>query len=290
MIVSIVVISKDERALDETLHAVAAQARALDDHEIVVVDASAGRLCDIELDHPEVRWIDFTPPPGVAISIPHQRNAGVAAARGEAVVFTDAGCVPRDGWLEALLAPLRDGEDVVSGRVGAPGGRRDLYDTWHETVRTSEYLSECPTINLAFRRGAFDAVGGFDERFEYGSDIDFSWRLGAAGLRIRSAPDAIVEHDWGSRRRRLKRAYHYGRARARLYAKHRRRLLSAWREDPMVLVYPTFLLGLPLALRFRLYPALLAIPAWRNRRDGPVRVLADHLAYGAGVLSQVVRS
>ena len=142
---------------------------------------------------------------------------------------------------------------------------------------------------LFARRDAFDAVGGFDERFEYGSDIDFSWRLVGAGLRIRSAPGAVVEHDWGSRRRRLRRAYFYGRARARLYAKHRRRLATAWRADPMVLVYPTFLLGLPLTLRFPLYPALLAVPAWRNRADGPLRVLADHLAFGAGVLSQAVR-
>ncbi|HEY3020876.1 MAG TPA: glycosyltransferase [Solirubrobacteraceae bacterium] len=287
--VSIVIVSKDERALDETLAAVADQARGRES-EIVVVDASEGRLADVQRAHPGVRWIDYAPPPGVAVSIPHQRNAGVRAARGDVIVFTDAGCRPRPGWLAALLAPIDDGsEDVVAGRVGSPEGRRDLYESWHDTVERSPYLSECPTINLAFRRSAFDAVDGFDERFEYGSDIDFSWRLVAAGRRIRTAPGAVVEHDWGSRGRRLKRAYAYGRARARLYRKHRRRLLAAWRADPMVLVYPTFLLGLPLTARFPLYPALLAIPAWRNRADGPLRVLADHLAYGAGVLSQVVR-
>jgi hypothetical protein len=52
-------------------------------------------------------------------------------------------------------------------------------------------------------------------------------------------------------------------------------------------VYPLFLLGLPLALRFPLYPALLAVPAWRNRRNGALRVIANHLAYGAGVLAEV---
>jgi len=288
---SIVVISKDEPALDETLNGIAEQARALGrDWEVVVVDASEGRLAAVQRAHPEARWLDYARPPGVRVSIPHQRNAGVRHARGDVIVFTDAGCRPRPGWLAALLRPLVDGaEDVVAGRVGSPGGRRDLYESWHETVDGSKYLPECPTINMAFRRSAFDAVGGFDERFEYGSDIDFSWRLVGAGLRIRSAPGAAVEHDWGSRRRRLRRAYFYGRARARLYAKHRRRLATAWRADPMVLVYPTFLLGLPLTLRFPLYPALLAIPAWRNRADGPLRVLADHLAFGAGVLSQAVR-
>ena len=56
-------------------------------------------------------------------------------------------------------------------------------------ARTVRYLNECPTINLAFRREAFDAVGGFDEAFAYGSDVDFSWRLIDAGYRIRSVPD-----------------------------------------------------------------------------------------------------
>jgi len=53
--------------------------------------------------------------------------------------------------------------------------------------------------------------------------------------------------------------------------------------------YPAFLLGLPLTLVFPLYPALLLIPAWRNRSNGAVRVLADHLMYGAGILAELLR-
>ena len=56
----------------------------------------------------------------------------------------------------------------------------------------------------------------------------------------------------------------------------------------MVVVYPAFLLGLPLTLVFPCYPALLLIPAWRNRADGAVRVLVDHLCYGVGILAELV--
>ena len=56
----------------------------------------------------------------------------------------------------------------------------------------------------------------------------------------------------------------------------------------MTVVYPLFLLGLPLTLIFPFYPALLLIPAWRNRSDGPVRVVVEHLVYGIGVLAQLV--
>ena len=287
--ISFVIISKDEPSLDGTLTAVAAQARAFGEpFEIVVVDASAKRLDWIRQRHEAaVRWIDFQRPPGVTVSIPHQRNAGVLAAHGETIVFTDAGCQPEAGWLEQLISPLRDGEDVATGiALGTSDG--GPYELAVRRASTDRYLNECSTINLAFRREAFAAVGGFDETFAYGSDVDFSWRLIAAGYRIRSVPTAIVRHDWGTRRRQLRRSYLYGRARARLYRKHRPGLMHVLRNDPIVVVYPVFLLGLPLTLVFPLYPALLLIPAWRNRSHGATSVLIDHLSFGVGVLKEIV--
>jgi GT2 family glycosyltransferase len=118
--------------------------------------------------------------------------------------------------------------------------------------------------------------------------VDFTWRLTDAGYRIRSVPDAIVRHHWGGWRRQLRRSYVYGKARMRLYRKHRGRLRHLLRDNPMVVAYPVFLLGLPLTLLFPFYPALLLIPAWRNRSNGPIRVLVDHLSYGVGVLAGLV--
>jgi hypothetical protein len=79
----------------------------------------------------------------------------------------------------------------------------------------------------------------------------------------------------------------YGKARARLYRKHRARRRSILRSDPIAVVYPLFLLGLPLTLIFPCYPLLLLIPAWRNRSEGVIRVLVDHLWFGAGVLAEL---
>ena len=300
--ISIVVISKDEPELDATLAGLATQATALDEpSEIIVVDASKGRLDHLGAAHPNVRWLAFDPPAGVAISIPHQRNAGVRAAKGDIIVFTDAGCRPHPQWLARLLAPLRaEGETVCAGIAVGPEGRDGLYD--QSTLRAATYLDECPTINLAFQREVFDTVGGFDEAFEYGSDVDFSWRVIEAGYRIRSVPDAVISHDWGDRRRQARRSYAYGKARARLYLKHRSRLRRLPRNEPMVAVYPMFLLGLPITLACSFLPgiswamlilpcylALLLVPAWRNRNNGAVRVIVDHLVYGAGVLAEVAR-
>jgi glycosyltransferase involved in cell wall biosynthesis len=289
--ISIVIISKDEAALDDTLTDVAGQASSLTEpYEIVVVDASSHRLDYIRQRHePAVRWVDFKQPPGVRVSIPHQRNAGVREASGDIIVFTDAGCHPRPGWLASLVAPLRQGEFAAAGIWEDSSGER-RWELNAEKIREGAYLHEAPTLNLAFLRKAFDAVDGFDESFEYGSDVDFTWRLNDAGCPIRFVPEAVIENDWGTARRNRRRCYAYGKARVRLYRKHRGRLKRIMRDDLMCVIYPLFILGLPLTLIFPVYPFLLLIPAWRNRSRGvagSIRQQIDYVTYGAGVLSEL---
>jgi GT2 family glycosyltransferase len=286
--ISIVIISKDEASLDDTLVDVANQANSLTEPwEIVVVDASSGRLDYIRQRHEgTIRWVPFEQPAGVRVSIPHQRNVGVRAAHGDIIVFTDAGCRPEPEWLTRLVAPLRQAESMTAGVTVSTAGH-GLYELPAEQIESLTYLRECPTLNVAFRREAFDTVGGFDERFAYGSDVDFSWRLNDVGFRIRHVPDAVIRHDYGTWRRQLRRSYTYGKARARLYRKHRNRLVHVLNDDPVAVLYPLFLLGLPLMFVFPFYPALLLIPAWRNRSRGMIRVLIDHLCFGVGVLAEL---
>ena len=288
--ISVVIISKDEPSLGETLTDVAAQlASSTEEGEIVVVDASSGRLDHISRSHEgTARWVDYHPPVGVRVSIPHQRNAGVREAKGDIIVFTDAGCRPGPGWLQRLVAPLLGGENVTAG-VSQEMSGQILYELPPEQGGENTYLREAPTLNLAFRREVFDAVGGFDESFAYGSDVDFTWRVNDIGYRIRCVPDAVIQHDYGTPRRQRRRSYVYGKARARLYLKHRARRKHVLRDDPIAVVYPLFLLGLPLTLIFPPYPLLLLVPAWRNRSLGMVRVIVDHLWFGAGVLAELVR-
>jgi glycosyltransferase involved in cell wall biosynthesis len=288
-VISVVIISKDEPSLDETLTAVAEQLAASAEYgEIVVIDASEGRLDDIRRKHADtVRWVDFQRPVGVRVSIPHQRNAGVREAKGDIIVFTDAGCLPRPGWLDRLVAPLLAGESVTAGKsVGSAG--QTLYELPPDQGGEggeATYLREAPTLNFAFQRATFDAVGDFDESFAYGSDVDFGWRLNDMGYRIRRVPDAIIQHDYGTPKRQRRRSYMYGKARCRLYLKHKDHRRYVLRDDPIAVIYPLFLLGLPLALVFPPYLLLLLVPAWRNRELGMMKVVVDHLWFGAGVLA-----
>ena len=68
-----------------------------------------------------------------------------------------------------------------------------LYDRGARQALQSRYLTECSTINLAFSREAFKVIGGFDEAFAYGSDVDFTWRL--TELVIGSAAFLMLSYD-----------------------------------------------------------------------------------------------
>jgi GT2 family glycosyltransferase len=287
--VSFVVINKDDPAVAATLTALGdPRAEGVTATETVVVDASEGRLDAVRDAHPDVTWVPFTPRPGKP-TIAEQRNTGITTATGDVVVFIDASCEPAEDWLERLIAPIRDeGERVVAGSTlstGAPS----LRDENAHYVSAERYLREAPTINLAVTRAVFETVGGFDETFHYGSDVDFTWRVADAGVPIRYAPEAIVRHDWGDRRAEVRRSYLYGQARYRLYAKHAHRRARALREDPVAVVYPLLLLALPLLLRRPWRLAILAVPVLRNRGHRPLLSLVDHLVYGAGVLTAARR-
>jgi glycosyltransferase involved in cell wall biosynthesis len=286
---SLVIVNKDERLLDDTLQALKPFVGQILD-EVLVVDASKGALDDIRLSHEWARWIDYVQPPGVRITIAHQRNVGVQSAEGDIIVFTDSGCLPEDGWLERLLAPIyEEGEFVTSGPARSIG--KSVYTAVHRWGNDdSEYVPMAATINLAFRREAYDVVGGFDESFGSAEDIDFAWRLTDYGYRIRWVPDAVVRHDWGTPRRQLRRAFFYGKGGCRLLRKHHDRIGEAVRENSVPLVYALFLLGLPLTLKWRWYPLVLLWPIWRHRNE-ELRwlVLADHLVMGAGVLHELVK-
>jgi histidinol-phosphate phosphatase family protein len=124
------------------------------------------------------------------------RNAGWRAARAPWVVFLDDDVVPGADWRERLQADLREaGPDVaaVQGRIRVPlpAGRRPT--DWERNVAALED-ARWITADLAVRRAALAAVGGFDERFPraYREDADLALRLRAAGFALRVGGREVV--------------------------------------------------------------------------------------------------
>ena len=116
------------------------------------------------------------------------RNLGWRSGSAEWVAFLDDDVVPPAGWCAALAADLQDLPDHVAASQGRlvvplPAGRRPT--DWERNVAGLE-SARWATADMAYRRVALAAVGGFDERFgrAYREDADLGARVVAAGWEI----------------------------------------------------------------------------------------------------------
>jgi glycosyltransferase involved in cell wall biosynthesis len=196
MTVSVVVPVRDgAHVLSGCLDALGAQVGA-PAYEVVVVDnGSSDGSGDLARAHPAVTRVVVEATPGSYAA----RNAGIAAAAGDVLAFTDADCRPRPDWLAAGLQALVDadlvGGAVVPVRSAAPTVweryDRAVYLDQARAVRDEGYAA---TANLLVARRVLDAVGPFDATLRSSGDLEWGQRATAAGWRLVHAPDAVVDH------------------------------------------------------------------------------------------------
>ena len=130
------------------------------------------------------------------------RNAGIRAASGRYIVFTDDDCVPVEPWPRPLIERLeQEGQEVAGagGRV-LPLGDNLLsrYYTFHRILEPPESCSYLVTANCAYRRELLEMVGGFDPtiRAPGGEDPGLSIKVRSRGYRLVFEPRATVLHDY----------------------------------------------------------------------------------------------
>ncbi len=219
------------------------------------------------------------------ITIPEQRNVGVKSAAGEVIVFIDTSCIPQDGWLDSLYENYLKSEKIVAGYVGLGDVKKgNAFGDYHKT----EYLEECPTANVLIAKEVFEKIGYFDEKFEYGSDVDFMWRARNAGYKIKYEPNSIVTHDEGTLSSEFDRSFRYGKARLQLYLKHSDRVDYFIKKDMMIFFYVIFILFSPIALVFPVYFLILLIPIIKNVHTSPFKQVALNLTFALGIISKAV--
>lgn len=157
--------------------------------------------------------------------IQNESNRGFAKANNVAadgrrtpyLVFLNPDAFPAPGWLAALLDlaeryPKAAAVGSIQLRADATGVLDGAGDVLHATglayraghgkrtkapSQLGETFSACAAAMLV-RREAFEAIGGFDERyFCYFEDVDLCFRLRLAGWPILQSPDAVVSHVGG---------------------------------------------------------------------------------------------
>jgi lipopolysaccharide/colanic/teichoic acid biosynthesis glycosyltransferase/glycosyltransferase involved in cell wall biosynthesis len=129
------------------------------------------------------------------------RNAGIRAAAGSIICFTDADCAPAPDWLARLTAPLADPAVVGCKGVYATHQRQLVarfvqieYEDKYDLLRGQPAIDFIDTYSAAYRRDVLLANDGFDESFPYLEDQELSFRLAARGYKMIFQPAAVVYH------------------------------------------------------------------------------------------------
>jgi glycosyltransferase involved in cell wall biosynthesis len=239
MPVSLIVTVKNEAgSLPTLLDSIAAQTRPPD--EVVVCDGGSTDAT-LSILHAETRFpLRVVERPGANIS--QGRNAAIEAASGDIIASTDAGVRLESDWLQHLIAPFeRDPKTMVVSGFFLPAPQTVFEVAMGATVlperrdiRPDKFLPSSRSV--AFKKDAWQAIGGYPEWLDYCEDLVFDFALLEKHRPFALAPDAIAYfRPRGSLQAFFKQYYQYARGdgKAKLWLK--RHLIR----------YATYLIGVP---------------------------------------------
>jgi glycosyltransferase involved in cell wall biosynthesis len=220
--------------------------------EIVIVDGgSRDQTVAILHEYTDRLPLRVLVAPGANISA--GRNRAIEAARADVIAVTDAGVVLPPEWLAQIVRPLLEDPAI---EVSAGFFRPDVH-TVFEAAMGATVLPAVDEIDpatflpssrsVAFRKSAWEAVGGYPEWLDYCEDLIFDLRLKAISAPFAFAPEAVVLF----RPRRSLRAffwqyYYYARGDGKA---------DLWRKRHAIR-YGTYFLAAP----------LIALLGWRAHR------------------------
>lgn len=178
--------------------------------------------------------------PGANIS--QGRNTAIERAEAEIITVTDAGVRLDPHWLERITAPFEDAATQVVAGFFRPDPQ-----TPFEVAMGATVLPEMRDIHperflpssrsVAFRKGAWEAVGGYPEWLDYCEDLVFDLCLRDRYGPFVFAPEALVHfRPRGSLRAFFVQYYRYARGDGRA---------DLWRLRHVVR-YLTYLVAVPL--------------------------------------------
>lgn len=198
----IIPVFNDGERLKKCLAALAQQTYERSRFEIIVIDNGSDKSEPIKA---VVKPYDnvilaFEPTPGSYSA----RNVGLTLAKGEAIAFTDADCIPSPNWLEQGISHL-----CKTANCGQVAGKVELFFANPQDptpVELYESVTAFAQENLLkrFHGGAtanvftwkyvVDKVGAFDTSLRSGGDMEWGHRIYELGYQQIYAQDVVVKH------------------------------------------------------------------------------------------------
>ena len=184
------------------------------------------------------------------------RNTGLSGVTTPFVAFVDDDAFPKCDDLQRLATQMNDTRvALVAPRIRSTDNGRltgeyeqqysplDLGP--HPTiVRPLSRVPYVPATVLVCRTEVVRSLGGFDESMRIGEDVDFVWRIAAAGHLCRYEPTISCEHETRPTvRQLLKQRYSYGSSAAALARRHGSAATPLRANIVMLVPAATLLLG-----------------------------------------------
>jgi len=197
----IIPVYNDGERLHLCLQALKQPTYAEDRYEVIVVDNGSDaseNIKNIVRSEGAIALSEDTPGSYAA------RNKGFTVAKGEAIAFTDADCIPAPDWIEQGVSHLQR-----VANCGFVGGEIEIF--WRDrdqpsTVELYESIlafrqQDCiekhhysVTANLFTWKKVIDTVGVFNSRLKSNGDIEWGNRVYAQGYQQIYAKDVLVRH------------------------------------------------------------------------------------------------
>ncbi len=303
--------------LGDCLEALLTQTVSGTEYEVIVVDdGSTDGTAEVTKALVDSRVTLLSQPNGGAAAA---KNLGVRHARGEVILFTDADCVPRPDWIEAMRIAFADPEIVgVKGICQTrqqgliPRFTQIEYEDKYDMMARHRYIDFVDTASAGYRKRVLVENGGFDPTLRTVEDVELSFRLSRQGYKMVFAPQAVVYHRHPETlgayaRRKLA----YGFWRTRIYQRYPQKVIKDSRTPQTqkiqvvlfclltaALIGSPFFPGLLLATALFLFLFLISTLPFVSkalRKDRLVGVLSPLLllvraaAIGVGLVAGVVR-
>ena len=168
-------------------------------HEVIIVDdGSTDATAEIASGFPQFRYVKQH-----HAGLSAARNLGMKLATGEVIAYTDDDCIPDEDWVRHLSLTFDNTAWTAAGGPNLSPPPRNVTEACvaaapgapSEVLFNDMEAEHLPGCNLAIRKAALEAIGGFREEFvTAGDDVDVCWRLHEAGGRLRFVPAAFVWH------------------------------------------------------------------------------------------------